>query len=244
MNGEDPELLKVNEVLLVDDDDHFRNAHERLLNLFRVRRTGAVFHARGVASGQEALDFLAKERVDCTLIDYQMPDGDGLVWLQRILELYPDMPIILVTGAGDEGVAVEAMRQGAMDYLIKGDFNIEILEKSLENAITRGAMAKKIEEQKQLLLESERYRVMSQTLAAACHHLGQPVTVLHASLVMVKRTEDVSEKGHELINDAFMAIEKIYDIIWRLQHVSRYETEGYLKCGKSTMSADSEILKI
>ena len=246
MNDEDHQLLDVSQVLLVDDDDHFRSAHERLLNLFRVRQGDQAFHARGVASGQEALDVLAKERIDCVLLDYQMPDGDGVLWLKRILSIYPDMPIIFVTGEGDEGVAVEAMKQGAMDYLIKGALTIEFLEKSLANAIARGAMAKKIEEQKQLLMENERCRVMVQTLGAACHHLGQPVTVLHACLVMVKRTEDVSEKGQKLINDAFMAIESIYDIIWRLRHVSRFETESYLsfKSSRAAMSDDSEILRI
>jgi len=229
-------------ILLVDDDETFRKAHKRLLNLVNYSKLNARFEVVDVDSADNAVAGLRDGHFDCVLLDYVMPGRDGLSCLKEVQSLYPDMPIILLTGAGNEQIAVDAMKYGAMDYLMKGNLTLEELERAIVNVVTKQAMLKQIEEQRKQLIEAERNRVMIQTLGAACHHLSQPVTVLRACLTMIKKKEDISSETNEMIMKAFTAIETVCDILWKMSHVSQFSSEQYLNT--STYSEDSEILKI
>jgi len=70
-------------------------------------------------SARDGLAHLAANPVDCVLLDYRLPDADGLECLRTIRQRHPDLPVVLITGAGSEEVAVEAMKLGASDYLVK-----------------------------------------------------------------------------------------------------------------------------
>lgn len=236
---------EVYHVLMVDDDENFLNAHKRLLELIKLAETHIVFRVHIAATGEEAMRILENVDLDCVLIDYMMPEGDGVMWMNRMTAVRPDLPVILLTGAGNETLAVDAMKQGAVDYLIKGGLSVETLEKAIVNAITRAAMMNYIEAQNKRMLSNERVRVMNQTIGAACHHLAQPATILRHCLLIIKRSEDLTEEGREMINQAFKAIDKIYDIIWRLQRVEQYKTEPYLEgAGSKEPEEDNEILSI
>lgn len=229
-------------ILLVDDDENFRKAHKRLLNLVHFARLNAYFEVVEAGGADDAIAKLREGPFDCVLLDYVMPGRDGLTCLKEMNYMYPDMPIILLTGAGNEQIAVDAMKEGAMDYLIKGTLSLETLERAIVNVITKASMLKQIEDQRKRLLEAERHRVMIQTLGAACHHLSQPVTVLRTCMVMIKRKDDISSETHEVIMKAFSAIESICDILWKMNHVSNFSTEPYLN--SSSTSDENEILKI
>jgi len=229
-------------ILMVDDDDNFRNAHKRLLHLVHFQRLNAVFEVSDVNSADAAMQKLKEASFDCILLDYAMPGRDGLSCMNDINLLYPDMPIILFTGAGNENVAVNALKEGAMDYLIKGSISIEMLEMAIVNAITKATMLKHIEEQKKQILDAERDRVMVQTLASACHHLGQPVSVIRTCLVILKRQADVDSDIYKTILSAYAAIESVCEILWKMNHVYNFTTEPYLKAFSST--DENEMLKL
>ncbi len=81
-----------------------------------------------------ALDRL--DGVDCVVSDYDMPDVDGIEFLDAVREDRPDLPFILFTGKGSEEVASEALRRGATDYLRKGGTErYELLANRIENAV-------------------------------------------------------------------------------------------------------------
>src|SRR5437588_2634941 len=95
-------------VLVVDDDpDH------RLLARHRLERAG--FDVRLAGSAEEAL--VGIESVDLVLLDYRLPGTSGLELLPLLSERGPS--VVMVTGMGSEGLAVEAMRRGAVDYIVK-----------------------------------------------------------------------------------------------------------------------------
>ena len=73
-----------------------------------------------------------------------MPGGDGSDWLPRILKEYPDVAIIMITGGGSEQVAAQVMREGAMDYLVKGDISTADMERALLNALEKMELRKTI----------------------------------------------------------------------------------------------------
>ncbi len=77
------------------------------------------FEVTVAGSARDGLEHLATHQVDCVLLDYRLPDADGLECLRKIRQRDPDLPVVVITGAGSEEVAVEAMKLGASDYLVK-----------------------------------------------------------------------------------------------------------------------------
>jgi len=104
--------------------------------------------------------------------------------------------------------------------------------------------SKKYEVQHEKLLAAERHRVMIESLGAACHHLGQPATVISAYLQMMKRKERDPEL-QDMISKCILAANSMADILKQLMHVSQYRTEPYLASnGNDDCHHDETILKI
>jgi DNA-binding NtrC family response regulator len=101
-------------ILLVEDNDDAA----RLIG-DTLRHAAEAFDVRSVCSARAAFQHLAAHPVDCVLLDYRLPDLDGLECLRKIRRRHPDLPVVVITGAGSEEVAVEAMKLGATDYLVK-----------------------------------------------------------------------------------------------------------------------------
>lgn len=99
-------------VLVVDDEQDIRDASERILT-----RTG--FKVMKATRGDEALDVLDKERIDIVLLDLKMPGMDGLEVLKRIRMLNKPIQVIVITGYATVETAIEAMKQGAYDFIPK-----------------------------------------------------------------------------------------------------------------------------
>jgi Response regulator containing CheY-like receiver, AAA-type ATPase, and DNA-binding domains len=100
-------------VLVVDDEAAIRYSVSKTL-----QRVG--YHVREAASGEDALDVMRAQNFDVVLTDVRMPPGlDGVELVRRIKDTDPDMVVILMTAYPSLGTAVEALRLGAHDYLIK-----------------------------------------------------------------------------------------------------------------------------
>lgn len=108
MNGEQ----EASHVLVVDDEGANRYSVSKTL-----QRVGYAVSDAG--SGEEALDYIHTQDYDVVLTDIRMPGIDGVELLRRIKEQSPDAIVILMTGYASLGTAVEALRLGAHDYLIK-----------------------------------------------------------------------------------------------------------------------------
>lgn len=99
-------------ILVVDDDQTVR----QVISMLAV----ANFECREAASGVDALALLESgEKFDLMLTDMLMPDLDGIALLERSRDQYPDMPVIFVTAVHDVQVALQSLRNGAYDYLLK-----------------------------------------------------------------------------------------------------------------------------
>lgn len=105
---------------------------------------------------QKGVDILENEFIDVVLLDLKLPDSEGLTGVQQIFEVAPNMPVIVLTGLNDENTAINAVKMGAQDYLVKDKVESEILIRSIKYAIER----KRAEEDHQKLLE-QRIRALS-----------------------------------------------------------------------------------
>src|SRR3989338_507242 len=93
---------------------------------------GRRYEVEMASDGSEAIDHLKRRSFQLVLADWKMPQVDGMTLLSHIRNQYPDVSVILITGFGNVNSAVEAMRQGAFDYLTK-----PIQPEELEETITR-----------------------------------------------------------------------------------------------------------
>jgi DNA-binding response OmpR family regulator len=99
-------------ILIIDDEAGLRQTLARIL-----QRAG--FEVTTAASGLEGLRMLDQHPFDLIYLDIRMPEMNGLDALKTIHEIYPDLPVILFTAQPDLNSAVEALRRGATDYLLK-----------------------------------------------------------------------------------------------------------------------------
>src|SRR3984957_12458469 len=115
----------------------------RLLRQMFSKEKQGSFELTHVTHMREAEIRLAKGDVDIVLLDMGLPDGSGTDILRRARAAAPAVVMIVLTGLEDEALAAEAMREGAQDYLIKGQIENRALPQALRHAMERQRMQAK-----------------------------------------------------------------------------------------------------
>ncbi len=123
-------------VLVVEDEAYVRDS---LVEILRARR----FDAGPAASVDEALAHLARSPVDVVLSDLRMPGADGLELVRRMQTSAPEVPVVILTGHGNVGSAVECLKAGASDYILK-PAEPEALEVALDRALAARALRREV----------------------------------------------------------------------------------------------------
>jgi len=152
-------------VLVVDDEKVVRDGCNRVL-------TGKGYEVLTAENGREGLDLMGREAVDIILLDLKMPVMSGEEMLEKTRDLYPDVPVIIITGHGTIDTAVECMKKGAYDFITK-PFQIEqflITIKRAEDNRRLAQRAKQFEEENirnlyDLSLEKSRLRTIINCMA-------------------------------------------------------------------------------
>jgi signal transduction histidine kinase len=119
-------------VLLVEDEP----SHAQIVRAL-VKSGGELFVCDWVETLALALERLAAGGIDVVLLDFGLPDSNGLESFSRLYGSAPNVAIIPLTGTGDDAMALEAVRLGAQDYLFKGSINQAILTRSIRYAVER-----------------------------------------------------------------------------------------------------------
>ena len=181
-------------VLIVDDEEAVRGAAARAL-------ARAGHRVEQAATGEEALARLREQAVDCVLLDIVMPGLSGLDVLARAADEYPDVPVILLTGAGTADNAVQALRLGAYDFLAKPIQDPAMLVHAVARALER----------RRLFLESRGHReslelevrektrelaIRNRQLSGYLVHLEDLTVGVVASLLVAMEAKDPYTAGH------------------------------------------------
>jgi DNA-binding NtrC family response regulator len=140
-------------ILIVDDEDSFRLSVEMALKMQND------FAVRSCNSSESAVEMLKKDQFDVILLDQKMDDMTGLQVLEWMHSQEIQTPVIMITAAGSEAVAVEAMKLGAYDYLRKDQLDIERLSLAVRSVYERYLYRRQIIErqaEKRLLKEKQK----------------------------------------------------------------------------------------
>jgi len=121
--------MERNRILVVDDDPLIRGS------LYEMLR-GRQFDVEMASDGAEAIDHLKRREFQLVLTDWKMPQVDGMSLLTHIKSNYPDVNVVLITGFGNITSAVEAIREGAFDYLTK-PIQPDELEATVQRALSQ-----------------------------------------------------------------------------------------------------------
>ncbi len=123
-------------ILLIDDNEQDRELYRRFLGKQLGHERIVIEEA---ATGEEALAQFVAVQPDCVLLDYNLPDTDGLGLLAQLKSLAPvnSLCVVMITGGGNETLAVRALNMGALDYLVKQQFDPELLTKTVLHAIEK-----------------------------------------------------------------------------------------------------------
>jgi len=150
----------VYKIIIVEDDEGLNRLIQKTLN-----REG--FQTESALTGDEARKKISGKPGELILLDYQLPDMTGIQLIQELLEKYGPIPFVMMTGHGNEKIAVEMLKSGAMDYIVKeGDF-IEILPEKVKRACAELHGKQKLG---QALAESDR-------LMAAVEQAGEMIVI-------------------------------------------------------------------
>ena len=124
-------------IVIIDDEP-------AILQLMTKLCEGLDHQVIGLQSGTEGLKAIGEEKPDLLIVDLRIGDMSGIEIIQKCSKEFPNMPIIMVTGFGSVETAVEAMRQGAFDYLTK-PFELDDLQRTLNKALKSSSQSSSIE---------------------------------------------------------------------------------------------------
>ena len=220
-------------VLVIDDSP----ADVEILRHLLQQIDAWEIHFSAFHDSKEGRAEVVKGKADLLFLDYMLGSETGLEVLNAIEDEGCFLPVIMLTGQGNEEIAVEAMKAGVSDYLVKGRITSDSLRLVISNALQKFEMQQEIEEQRKALLDAERQRVMMESVGAACHHFAQPLTTMLSHLQMLAEDEGIEESRRKLmLEQCLKAAEIMRVILNKFQEVREYRTRPYL--------ADTKILDI
>jgi diguanylate cyclase (GGDEF)-like protein len=127
-------------VLLIEDEQLIARVTEQMLKKASMRKYSLV-HSRTL---KDALERLRAEDFDVLLLDLNLPDSSSMDTLQAVLEESLDTPIIVLTGMTNYEMGFKAIKLGAQDFLVKGDFNFLMLDRAIVYGIERHRLQRTI----------------------------------------------------------------------------------------------------
>jgi DNA-binding NtrC family response regulator len=142
-------------LLVIDDSKRDILLLERILR----QAADAAFALTHVESAQAGLDELGEQTYDLVLLDYYLPDMDGIAFLQEKQSRGLQTPVIMLTAFGQERLPVAALQAGALDYFRKDEVNSSLLGKAIRQAIEKARL------QADALADAARLRELEETIA-------------------------------------------------------------------------------
>ena len=253
---------KTLKILLVEDDqdDAFL-----IKDLIRESLTDPAPEIDHSLTFDDALKRFDQNTYDICMVDYRLGEETGVGLLQTVRAKNITTPIIVLTGQGDQEVAVEAMKAGATDYLVKGKLSAETLSNSMRYAIKLHQEAelrkhteemlkqshkeltvahqelqesmKKLKTAQNQILRSEKLAGIGRLAAGVCHEILNPLNIIsgHTQALLMEREEDPT-----LIEDLGSITEEIYRIEKIISGLLKFSRKGDVELKHTDINKELE----
>ncbi len=170
-------------ILLVEDNPGDARLLRETLRVSSCSRASLV-HVSDLGEGMERL---AAGGIDCVLLDLGLRDSEGLGTFSAVRAHAADLPIIVLTGLDDQALAERAVREGAQDYLVKGQVEGELLCRSIRYAIERKRADRSLREMEKRGKSQEKLASLGQVAAGIAHEIRNPLSGLNIYLSMLSQ---------------------------------------------------------
>jgi DNA-binding NtrC family response regulator len=211
-------------LLFVDDDTGYMAVAQHLLSKYQGKR----FNIRWKQDGRGALEELEKNSaIDLVLIDYYLPEMNGLDLTRTIRGRNIDIPIIFLTSNRDFRLAIEAMKYGVEDYMVKDEAVDSVLPRTIVNILERVHLKQKIAEQRKAdLIAKKQTDAVKELVVTVCHEFNNPLAAVKISADIISR-QPLPEREKELLREIDQNIELVEKEISRLRDLSfeRFESD-------------------
>jgi signal transduction histidine kinase len=211
-------------VLIIDDNIDDREVYRRML----ARVSGTNYTVIEAESGDEGLALNSQRHPHCILLDYSLPGRDGLGVLSEILAQDAAANVVMLTGQGNETVAVEVMKSGARDYLTKDALSPETLHRCIQNAVMHGVLEAKLEQKRQSL------EIFTRAMA---HDLKEPLRTIKSFSRILHGSAELPAEDRELLDYILSAADHMEDLIVKVSGFTKLEVSSELELKPISLSA-------
>ena len=181
-------------VLLVDDDADYAAVAKSYLQSFN----GHTFNLTWIADGSKALTYLTSPNdIHVVLMDYYLRNGTGLEVLKGVREKGLELPVIMLTGGKDFRIAVEAMRYGVTDYLVKEEAVDSLFPRSIVNALEQNQLKLRVSTaEKNRLISRRKTEAVQELIVTMCHEFNNPLAAIKISTdILIRQTKTPEVKA-------------------------------------------------
>jgi DNA-binding response OmpR family regulator len=151
----------VKNILLIEDNP----ADARLVEIFLQESPLIQCRITKAEELQEGLERLEEAEFDAILLDLTLPDSQGFSTVKTMIEEFPEYTIIVMTGMEDDKLAINSVKAGAQDFIVKGRFDADLLARTIAYAIERHQLQKRLEDYARAIRQNEQRLLEAQKMA-------------------------------------------------------------------------------
>ena len=214
-------------ILMVDDDVAFSRVVRAILQLYR-QRTFIITWKDSVESALAEIE--QNQDIDLILTDYYFPTSNGLEFCLQLDQMGRSIPIIFLTNARDFKLAVEAMKLGVEDYLLKDDLDQAYLPRTILSILDRVLLRKhKLSIEKRIAMAESRAQVIRELVVTVCHEFNNPLAAIKISFDLLQRqtmetvTPDMLKSFESRFNTIDSEIKQLRDL--NFERIDFHETK-------------------
>jgi signal transduction histidine kinase len=228
-------------ILLIEDN----RADARLIQELLREANPAGFRLEFAEKLQQGIQLLKDNFPDVILLDLSLPDSQGLETFSQIHQNAPYVPVVVLSGLDDNAIALEAVRKGAQDYLVKGRVDGPMLARVMSYAIERKGTEERLRKTAENLTSSNREldrfsrelkranerlkkldELKSNFISTASHELRTPLTSIkgYVSIVLQSKIGVLNDKQREFLGYVKESTDRLHRLLDELLDLSRIES--------------------